>query len=138
MKIVKARLRDEDVQALLSHSVYMPTEEKLSRIAEGYEADGDISAFACVERGRAIGIIVLRHKGDCSYEIMSIAVDPAFRGRGVGSMLMDSSIRRLMMHEVVAETDADAAGFYRNCGFEVISLGEKFPGTIRYLCVKLI
>lgn len=35
---------------------------------------------------------------------------------------------------LVAETDADAVGFYRHSGFEVMSLGEKYPGTERFSC----
>lgn len=35
-----------------------------------------------------------------------------------------------------AETDAEAVGFYRSCGFTVRSLGEKYPGTERFLCER--
>lgn len=35
---------------------------------------------------------------------------------------------------IFAETDNDAVGFYRSYGFEVTSLGEKYPGVERFLC----
>lgn len=35
---------------------------------------------------------------------------------------------------MTAETDAEAAGFYRACGFQVRSLGEKYPGVERFAC----
>lgn len=44
------------------------------------------------------------------------------------------SKRRLAKGELRAETDGDAVGFYRACGFSVVSLDEKYPGCVRYLC----
>jgi hypothetical protein len=35
---------------------------------------------------------------------------------------------------VYAETDEEAADFYRNIGFTVESLGEKYPGIERFKC----
>jgi hypothetical protein len=34
----------------------------------------------------------------------------------------------------LAETDADAVGFYRRCGLAVTSLGERFAGIERFRC----
>ena len=39
---------------------------------------------------------------------------------------------------VTAETDKDAVGFYRSCGFEVESLGELYPGIERFRCKLLL
>ncbi|MNU09693.1 hypothetical protein D3C72_2564150 [compost metagenome] len=36
---------------------------------------------------------------------------------------------------ITAETDHEAAGFYRSAGFTVTSLGEKYPGVERFACV---
>lgn len=36
---------------------------------------------------------------------------------------------------VIAETDDEAVDFYRNIGFEVHSLGEKYPGVERFRCI---
>jgi hypothetical protein len=40
------------------------------------------------------------------------------------------------MHPVriVAETDEESVQFYRNIGFIIRSLGEKYPGVERFLC----
>ena len=37
---------------------------------------------------------------------------------------------------LIAETDQEAVGFYRKCGFKVESLGELYPGVERFRCVK--
>ncbi|WP_239984546.1 hypothetical protein [Lentibacillus sediminis] len=35
---------------------------------------------------------------------------------------------------ISAETDKDAVVFYQNLGFQITSLGEKYPGVERFLC----
>ncbi|MDN4071264.1 hypothetical protein NYE70_06050 [Paenibacillus sp. FSL R5-0407] len=42
----------------------------------------------------------------------------------------ENSIRR-----IDAETDMDAVDFYRKIGFQIIRLGEKYPGIERFKCI---
>jgi hypothetical protein len=42
----------------------------------------------------------------------------------------------LILKNVEAETDREADGFYRACGFTVHSLGEKYPGVERFQRIK--
>ncbi|GAA0394735.1 hypothetical protein GCM10008933_26940 [Paenibacillus motobuensis] len=37
--------------------------------------------------------------------------------------------------KIIAETDQDAIGFYSKIGFEIHSLGEKYPGVERFQCI---
>ena len=48
-------------------------------------------------------------------------------------MLRETCVK-LMLKYLVAETDADAIGFYQCCGFAVESLGELYPGVERFRC----
>jgi ribosomal-protein-alanine N-acetyltransferase len=56
-------------------------------------------------------------------ELVSVAVDPAFRGQGAASALMDSTLRRLGRRKVtrfglmVKVTNERARGFYEKYGF---------------------
>lgn len=136
MKIVdiKGNLHNKDVLGVLSQSMYMPTEEKLNLRADEYEADESVSVLACIDGEIVIGVIVVKALTAASFEILSIAVESAFRGKGIGSKLISSFIENISCGEICAETDDDAVGFYRNFGFEIKSLGEKYPGVIRYLC----
>ena len=136
MKIVdiKGNLHDKGILGVLSQSMYMPTEEKLTLRADTYEADESVSAFACIDREIVIGVIVLKTLTADSFEILGIAVESAFRGMGIGSKLISSAIESLSCHQICAETDDDAVGFYRNYGFDIESLGEKYPGVVRYRC----
>lgn len=41
----------------------------------------------------------------------------------------DSHERTIDQLPIVAETDIDSVGFYRQLGFVVTTLGEKYPGV---------
>jgi len=66
--------------------------------------------------------------------IESISVRPDQRGRGVGRFLVQRLLSHLNAAVLVAETDDSAVGFYHRCGFRIQSLGEVYPGTVRYHC----
>lgn len=66
--------------------------------------------------------------------IDAIAVAPAVRGRGVGRALVDALRAADPDAALLAETDDDAVGFYRAAGFVAVSLGERYPGVVRYRC----
>ncbi|PTX64852.1 hypothetical protein C8P63_10170 [Melghirimyces profundicolus] len=46
----------------------------------------------------------------------------------IGRKIIREWILEEGMREVTAETDRDAVGFYRRLGFEIRSLGERYPG----------
>lgn len=131
---IKGNLHDPHVLDILSYSQYMPTEEKLKSLADTYESDPNIYVFSCVDNSCMIGVVVFQRLTASAFEIVSIAVAPAFRGQGIGSKLISFAGNTLACDEIRAETDDDAVGFYRSYGFDVVSLGEKYPGVIRYLC----
>jgi Acetyltransferases len=136
MKIVdiKENLHDKCVLKVLSYCHYMPTDEKLNSLADKYKADEHVSAFACIDGKTIIGVIAVKSLSAGSFEISDIAVEAVFRGKGIASKLISYVIKELSCIQICAETDDDAVGFYRNFGFNIKSLGEKYPGCIRYLC----
>ena len=83
--------------------------------------------------GRIDGCIAYRRDGD-GLELLNIGTAPAVRGTGLGRRLIEAAIGRAGPASVRLETDNDAVGFYRRCGFSVTSLGEKFPGIERFEC----
>lgn len=135
---IKGKLHDERVLAVLALSMYMPTKEKRNRLADKYEADTRISAFAGDDNGSICGTIIFRHVSNDEFEIMGIATDPAHRNQGVASKLIAFAVDTLKCGTVKAETDDAAVDFYWKCGFQVESLGEKYPGCVRYLCTLKI
>ena len=135
---IKGNLHDERILYMLSLSAYMPTEEMMNRRADEYERDANISVFGCFERKTVSGVIAGKWIDESVGEIIGIAVDPACRGKGIGAGLIAHAATQLKCRQLRAETDDDAVAFYRKCGFAIESLGEKYPGVVRYLCVLKI
>lgn len=130
----KAELTKPAFLAVLAHSIYNPTPERLHSRAAAYLADDDVLAYGAWQGEEAVGLVVLRNDPR-ETEILSIAVAPQARGTGAGRALVEHTRTTLACRSILAETDDDAVGFYRACGFQVESLGEKYPGVVRYRCV---
>ncbi len=136
---IKGNLHNKCILDIISLSQYMPTEEKLNSLANKYETDADVFAFACDDNVITYGVIILKRLINDEFEILNIATNPSVRSKGVASKLISFAIKVLKCSIVKAETDDDAIGFYQKYGFQIVSLGEKYPGTIRYLCaLKLL
>ena len=48
--------------------------------------------------------------------------------------MINEYIKKNEINKMIAETHKDAVIFYRNIGFEIKSLGEKYPGVERFQC----
>ena len=84
--------------------------------------------------GESIGCIGFEFISSNHCKIKHIAVSPAERGNGLGRKMITFICDKYSVNLISAETDKDAVNFYRNCGFKIISLGEKYPGVDRFLC----
>lgn len=94
------------------------------RVLYGYEHDGNI-----------VGCIGIEYIESNTYEIKHIAVSPQSRESGIGEKMIQFVFTQHSIYRLQAETDKDAVGFYRKCGFTITSLGEKYPGVERFLCI---
>jgi ribosomal-protein-alanine N-acetyltransferase len=87
--------------------------------------DPQVVAHRATIGGRIGGFVLSRRAAD-EAEILSIAVDPHFRGRGVASALLDLHLRRLaglLVRSVfleVDETNTPARRLYTRAGFEQV------------------
>lgn len=90
--------------------------------------------FVCVQEGRAVGVALVGETG----ELAGIAVAEDRRRRGVGRFLVEAILREGGFSALQAETDADAVGFYRKCGFETERFVRTFPDgeAERFRCVR--
>ena len=98
---VKDHLHDPHVLEVLSHCLYKPAEVK--SYADRYASDPDIRVFSCVDNGRVLGVMVLKRQAVSLFEIVGIAVDPASKGRGIGSELIAFAVHHLPWDEIRAE-----------------------------------
>lgn len=94
---------------------------------EAYLLDTDTPTLvACDAKRRVAGFAMLRLLGD-DVELMTIAVDPKYRGKGVGAALLKACFEDLMMtasRRMILEVAADnpaAIRLYSKLGFEKLS-----------------
>lgn len=84
-----------------------------------YIARGDM--FAAVADGQVCGVCVVTDEGGGTAEIKNLAVEPAWRGRGVGRMMVDFVRRRCrgrFSRLTVGTGDSPSTvPFYERCGF---------------------
>jgi ribosomal protein S18 acetylase RimI-like enzyme len=90
----------------------------------GYRIGGDV--VGC------IGIQLLTWQEGV---VRHISVAPEHRAQGIGRALIGYVLRRFALTRLSAETDAEAVGFYRRCGFAATALPEPYPGVERFQCV---
>lgn len=79
---------------------------------------------------------VAGHPEPVAWVIDAIAVDDASWACGLGARLIDNLAETVGAVPLVAETDDGAVDFYRETGFDVTSLGERWPGIVRYRCSR--
>ncbi|MCG7421016.1 GNAT family N-acetyltransferase [Macrococcus epidermidis] len=94
-------------------------------------SNNDAECYVYEREDKFIGVMTINLQ-DNRCEITSLAVDENYQGRGIGSKLVNHIKENY--NNIVAETDGDTLAFYRKQGFVIKSLGEKYPGIIRYLC----
>ncbi|WNS42952.1 GNAT family N-acetyltransferase [Paenibacillus sp. MMS20-IR301] len=107
-------------------------EEELKR----YRAADGCELFGCFVGGELAGILGVHCPVRPEVEIRHLAVKKEWRGRGLGRAMIAEVAAKDSIGLIRAETDQEAVGFYRSTGFEISSLGEKYPGVERFECVR--
>jgi len=85
---------------------------------------GSAVFLVCEVRGNIIGYIISQWQTGGTGSIVSIAVSPAHRNKGIGSILLDHAIAKMRDRISVVElqvsvSNADAVRFYQRRGFRV-------------------
>jgi [ribosomal protein S18]-alanine N-acetyltransferase len=119
------RLSDMDRILQIEHSSFGKDAYDRNLFAGFHHKCGEL--FLVLWKGRNLcGYMVTcvgGRTGSASAELISIAVDPSYRGKGIASALMDSTLRRLRRRGVrrfwltVKVTNAVAIRFYESYGF---------------------
>jgi ribosomal-protein-alanine N-acetyltransferase len=125
LHIEPAETRDaQDLARIHGQSFYRgwPTNDFVSFIE-----DRNTPAYiACDSKRRIAGFALIRTVAD-EAELLTIAVEPRWRGKGVGRALMDAVFADLMMSPArrmfleVDEQNHSAIGLYERLGFSTIS-----------------
>ncbi|NQX65077.1 GNAT family N-acetyltransferase [Paenibacillus alba] len=130
---VKSRIQEDGIQELLSYSVF-PDPDRLEQTIQQYKEDLNLWLYGYESEGILVGIIGFRINDDQEMTITHLAVEPESRGVGFGRGIILEIIEDMHPLRIVAETDEETVQFYRNIGFVIRSLGEKYPGVERFMC----
>jgi ribosomal protein S18 acetylase RimI-like enzyme len=135
--ITPATERDADVLDVLAEAVGGDT-TKTADVLARYRRDRAWQLLTAELGGRCVGVAGYT-VDDSEVTLLHIAVVPTDRRTGYGRALISAVLARNQhCQRVVAETDADAVGFYRALGFVVTLLGEKYAGIERFrVCLNV-
>ena len=123
---------------IYKYCMFMPTEEKFKKKIYQFSTDNSIKIFVCSHQGKVVGVIVVSFVEQYKVEIVGIAVDIAFRNRGIGSYMINCLCNDYSLISIYAETDKDAVGFYIKNSFKITAFSENYDGEtiIRYKCER--
>jgi predicted GNAT family N-acyltransferase len=126
VEVRPARSDDEVEAALQLRLRVFSGEQGIAREAELDGLDPEATHIVALRQGEPVGTCRLRFPGGtCKLERM--AVDPNFRGRGLGTRLADASEQEASAHgatEVVLHAQRQVEGFYAGCGY--VAEGDTF------------
>ncbi|MBH0346033.1 GNAT family N-acetyltransferase [Bacillus cereus] len=106
-----------------------PSETSLKKAVLFYESNkGTLHRY---EEKACIGMEII---GANKARICHIAVVPQYRHKGIAVQMIKEIVRMHQLTYIEAETDAEAVKFYKKIGFQIKSLGEKYPGIERFHC----
>lgn len=133
MKEIVSIQLDAALKDLFSYAI---ADEKIEQEYNAYIFPSENRKLYGIDKDNMlVGFIGIELSSSASCEIKHIAVSPSYRKRRTASNMIDFVRQKHAFTMLSAETDKDAVGFYRRCGFEITSLGEKYSGIERFLCV---
>lgn len=91
----------------------------------------DFLVYDCrvaVEDGRVTGFLASRETGPSEREILFIAVDPAYRRRGIARKLLENELagRKGTWYLEVRKSNAAAISLYESSGFRTAGIRENY------------
>ncbi|SEC27032.1 Ribosomal protein S18 acetylase RimI [Paenibacillus sp. GP183] len=131
--LIKSRIHEHQIQELLAYSVF-PDPDHLEQTIQDYITNEKLELFGYESDDVIVGILGFQQEDRDELTIQHIAVRPDSRGAGFGRGLILEAIAMFKPERVLVETDEEAVNFYRSIGFEINSLGEKYPGVERFVC----
>ena len=131
-------LLSKEAFSLYAPCMYQAAFDEYKKVIAQYASDPDVKIFVCTETGIKAGMLVLR-EADETPEIIGIAVSASMRGRGIGTYMIRQLMESEHFEKVKAQTDDDAIGFYRKCGFSEEMLMVEYPDgrSRRYNCTLI-
>jgi ribosomal protein S18 acetylase RimI-like enzyme len=112
-------------------------QDRICQELNKYKTDNTRQLYGRLVNNKLIGLLGIVLISTMEVELKHIAIRADYRRQGIGKDMINEFIQKYGINKMIAETDKDAVNFYRNIGFEITSLGEKYPGVERFQCILL-
>ena len=122
---------DEAAAAILAAAIGEGTVERARTMVTASRQDADCDLYGLTVDGELAAVYVL-HKVTLMNEITYLAVAERFRRQGHGRACLYDALLRSGRRPLVVETDDDAVGFYKRCGFKLVGKRKHPSGAVRY------
>ncbi|MGH2561274.1 MAG: GNAT family N-acetyltransferase [Thermomicrobiales bacterium] len=123
--------RDEEAANILAAASFEGAIERGRDILAEARAAEDARIRGMFLDDRLVAAYILRKTGMAN-EISHIAVAPDHRRQGYGRSCLVDAVKLSGKRPLVAETDDEALGFYKACGFKLIGRRRHPSGAMRY------
>lgn len=130
--LTEANTLTTEVEALLIRAMF-PDPERIRRKLEDYRSEPGRQVFVWSVDGRPVSAAGVREVREAA-EILHLGTAPGEEGRGYARALLHAVAAHLNAAKLLAETDDDAAAFYRRAGFEITPAPPR-GGRPRYRAV---
>ncbi|MCM3543668.1 GNAT family N-acetyltransferase [Priestia megaterium] len=130
MKEITSPAVSSSIKKLLSYATF---EEKVDEEYKKYVCLPSRKLYSMEVNEETVSCIGVEFLNSKKAVIKHIAVLPKERGKGIGSSMIRFLCKKHDIHSIFAETDKEAVNFYSKFGFQITSLGEKYPGVKRFL-----
>ena len=128
-------LLSDEAFSIYSSCMYRPTRQAYRARMERFVSDPSVKVFVSETQGEKTGVLVLGRSGFAA-EIVGIAVSKNRRCQGIGKTMIHHVMESEKLEKITAQTDDDAVGFYRKCGFTEEKTVTEYPDgvAVRYHC----
>lgn len=126
---LKLYYNPQDAKELLSEAI--DKKEEIEIYWNKFKQSEQRQIWGWLNNQELIGLLGFETNKDL-ISLSHIAVQKSFRLNGLGRSMVTYLISRYPLYEIMAETDISALGFYHKMGFQIRSLGEKYPGVERF------
>ncbi|WP_391203911.1 GNAT family N-acetyltransferase [Psychrobacillus sp. L4] len=113
---------------------YATSKDRVDLEYEKYIPSPEHKLYGLELQDKIVACIGITFINAASCEIKHIAVSPIVRGNNIGSQMIKFVCDKHSLSSIKAETDKGAVKFYEKNGFNITSLGEKYPGVERFFC----
>ena len=97
--------------------------------------DGAFHLMACTPAEEAVAVGRLHFNDPCQAQVRYMAVEPRFRSRGIGALLLrelEAQARLRGAGQMVLDARETAVGFYERCGYRATRPAHTLFGSIRH------